>query len=122
MRRVALAVDQAIVLATPVDTGRARSNWLVTVGSPSGRTREPYAPGERLGRGEQANAAGALDQARKAVATHSNLRDIWVVNNVDYIGKLNAGSSRQAPPNFVRLGISAGIAEAKRIRALKRGN
>ena len=33
MRKVALAVDQVAVLRTPVDTGRARSNWVVTLGA-----------------------------------------------------------------------------------------
>ena len=33
LRSVALAVDAAVVLATPVDTGRARSNWQVEIGA-----------------------------------------------------------------------------------------
>ena len=32
-RKVALAADQAVVSGTPVDTGRARSNWIAAIGS-----------------------------------------------------------------------------------------
>ena len=30
----ALTADRVVVLATPVDTGRARANWVTSIGSP----------------------------------------------------------------------------------------
>ena len=110
VRRAVLAIDQAIVLATPVDTGRARSNWLVTLGVGASGTIDPYAPGSRLGVGEANNAAGALAQARTAVASRVPEQTVFITNNVDYISKLNAGSSPQAPPLFVQAGLAAGVA------------
>jgi len=110
VRGAVLAIDQAVVLATPVDTGRARSNWLVTLGIGASNIVPPYSPGSRLGVGESANAAGALAQARAAVAGRRPEQSVFITNNVDYISKLNSGSSPQAPPLFVQAGISAGVA------------
>jgi hypothetical protein len=110
-RKAALAVDQALVLATPVDTGRARSNWRAEVGGAPSGTIQPYSPGDKLGIGEQANAAAAMQQAAGQVAgwRPSSEVPLFISNNVDYIGKLNEGSSKQAPANFVEQAIAAGI-------------
>lgn len=117
VRTAALVVDQVVVLSTPVDTGRARSNWLVSVGVPRGGVIEPYAPGNKLGLGENKNAQGALDQARRAVAVRPEGIPVFIVNNVDYMGLLNNGSSRQAPANFVEIGVerAIGAIQASRI-------
>lgn len=121
VRKAALAVDQALVLGTPVDTGLARSNWLVALGSPTRKTIAPYAPGNKLGLTEQANAAMALAQAAGTVNGRKNEQDIWITNNIPYIGSLNEGSSLQAPANFVELAIMDGINAVKKVRVV-RGN
>lgn len=113
MRKVFLAVDQAVVLATPVDTGYARSNWIATIGSPESSTISPHAPGDNLGIGERGNANGAMSQA-SSVAANRNPDDVmYLANNVNYIGRLNAGSSAQAPANFVEKGMIAGVVASK---------
>lgn len=109
VRTAALVVDQVVVLATPVDTGRARSNWLVSVGVPRGGVIEPYSPGNQLGLGENANANGALQQARTAVLVRPEGVPIYIVNNVEYLPQLNNGSSQQAPANFVEIGVEQAI-------------
>jgi hypothetical protein len=109
IRKVALAVDQAVVHATPVDTGRARSNWIAQLGSPSSEIREPYAPGDGLGASEAANAQAATDQALSAIAQYRSGQEIHITNNLPYIQKLNDGHSAQAPENFVEQAIQAGI-------------
>lgn len=119
VRATAGAVDQAAVLGTPVDKGIARSNWIVTVGVPTDRVIPAYAPGSRLGIGEQANAAQALSQAQTALnRPRQPGTDVFIQNNVDYIERLNAGSSRQAPANFVELAVLAGLATARRRRLI----
>lgn len=112
-RRCFLAVDQAVVISTPVDTGFARSNWRASVGGPASSTISPYSPGNRLGRGEGANAAGAMSQAKAVAAARQPGQTMYLTNNVNYIGKLNAGSSAQAGPNFVERGIVAGLASVR---------
>jgi len=105
VRKVALAVDQSVVLSTPVDKGPARSNWLVSLGSPRGDQIPAYAPGERLGVNEQSNAAAALAQGSSVVGVRKEGQDIFITNNIPYIGKLNDGSSAQAPANFVEKAV-----------------
>lgn len=121
-REAAIAIDQTVVLATPVDTGRARSNWIVSTGGPSGSTQEPYAAGSGLGRGESGNAAGAIAQGRRAIAAKTKRQDIYIQNNLPYIGRLNDGSSAQAPANFVQKAVSVGVSAVRRRKVLRNGN
>ena len=117
-RKVALAVDQTVILATPVDTGRARSNWQVGLGGPQRDVLDPYSPGSKLGLGETANAQAAIQQGAAAVGNRQPGQDIWISNNVDYIGLLNNGSSKQAPAAFVQQAVDAGVALVKGARVV----
>lgn len=102
VRRVALAVDTAVVVSTPVDTGRARANWQVGLGSaPQGSLPEPASPGE--------GATSALTRAQNVVATYRGTGTIHIINNLHYIEALNNGHSRQAPAGFVGIAVVAGI-------------
>jgi hypothetical protein len=115
VRAVFLLVDQAVVLATPVDTGRARSNWRASNNAPISTTIAPYAPGNRLGLGEGANAAAAMAQARAAAAARKSGETMYITNNLPYIELLNANYSPQAPSRYVEQAIQAGlVAAAKR--------
>lgn len=109
VRQCALAVDQALVLGTPVDTGRARSNWIVSVGQPVLTDRPPYAPGSLLGLNETANARAAIDHAKSVILQRQPEQTIYITNNVPYIEKLNRGYSAQAPAMFVERAVEAGI-------------
>lgn len=101
VRRVALAADQAVVVATPVDTGRARSNWLVTIDAPDPREIPPYSQDDGAG---SARAAVAQGQAAIAAFAAGN-RAIYITNNLPYIERLNQGSSAQAPASFVQQAV-----------------
>lgn len=116
VRKVAIIVDQNVVLATPVDTGRARSNWIVSVSSPETNEIDPYQPGEQLGVGESGNAQSAINQALGQIAVRKNNQDIFIQNNVEYVKYLNEGSSKQAPANFVQLAIANAITTAKTLK------
>lgn len=109
VRRAALAVDATVVLATPVDTGRARSNWQANLSGPAQGTQDPYAPGVG-GNTAGANTQAALDQARATIASHRPGQAIHITNNLDYIGKLNDGHSAQAPAGFVQTAVLRGLA------------
>lgn len=123
VRAAALAADAAVVTATPVDTGRARSNWLVEIDLPANGTREPYAPGSKLGLGDSANLSAAIEHAAERISGFNieNNSEIHITNNLHYIGDLNNGTSRQAPENFVQIGVSA-AAEKVRQSRLVQGN
>lgn len=120
-RRVFLAMGTEIIRGTPVDTGAARSNWQGGVGGPKRNVIPPYAPGSHLGIAETANAQGAIDALEATVAGSFTDEPLWLSNNLFYITKLNAGSSKQAPANFVQLGIMAGVREVRRPRTLHVG-
>jgi hypothetical protein len=107
--QVAARVEEALVRATPVDTGKARSNWLVSNGSPMEDEIEPYSPGSKLGISEDANAEAAIQQGKEAITQHPSGEDIFIRNNVDYIERLNDGWSKQAPALFVELGIQQAL-------------
>lgn len=116
VRRVALAVDQAVVFATPVDTGRARSNWIASVDKVFFGTVKPYAKGEKLGLGERANAQAALSQAAQVVAGYKLGSVVYIANNLPYIRALNDGWSAQAPAGFVEAAVQAGSKAARDIK------
>lgn len=115
VRACALAVDQQVVTASPVDTGRFRSNWLASLEVPVAITTQPYSPGEGGSTGG-ANSAAAMAQANSVIASRQPGQDIWISNNLPYAQRLNDGYSRQAPANFVEQGIRNGIAELRRAK------
>ena len=82
-----------VIIATPVDTGRARHGWNITVGSPSS-----IIPPE--GNYTMPNIA---EHGYETIVSVSPDQVIYITNRVHYIEKLNAGSSRQAPARFVEL-------------------
>ena len=122
---VALAVGSDIVDATPVDTGKARSNWVARVGSPTAVVRRPYAPipsrwrppyAQGPGRGETANAAAAKAQHRAAFSrlTPGKDHDLYISNVLPYIDRLNSGWSRQASSGFIARAITSGTSRGIR--------
>lgn len=115
VRQVALAADSAVVTATPVDTGRARSNWIVGINSDPNNPIDTYSPGQ-FGSTAGANVAAALAQAQTEVSKVNNGDTVFISNNLDYIGKLNNGSSAQAPANFVIAAVRAGVDAVRRAK------
>jgi hypothetical protein len=115
-RQVALAVDQAVVVGTPVDTGTARSNWIVSLGEAVDNVIEPYAPTSKGGVNETANARAAMAQGEKEIRQSKPEEAIHITNNVDYIEPLNQGHSAQAPAMFVESAVDAGVQAARNAR------
>lgn len=91
---------------TPVDTGWARTNWVPSIGQPFSGTAGTRSLAEQgsLDPNPQANGIAALASQYKL-----GLGDIFISNNVDYITKLNDGSSRKAPRYFVQAAIEKQI-------------
>lgn len=93
VKEAATAFLEVMVLHTRVDTGKARSNWIVTTDAPNIGVIDPYFPYKKhshadgLGAAEQPNAAAALaagayaiDSFRIGVDT-----DLFITNNVPYL-------------------------------------
>lgn len=119
VRRVAIVADQAVVSGTPVDTGRARSNWVAQVGANFSGVIDAYVPGQGGSTGAQ-NIQAALDQAEAVISQYESGFDqfISISNNLPYIGELNNGSSAQAPANFVEIALAEAVAAINRSRII----
>ena len=96
MKKTILGVDQALVLATPVDTGRARANWRPSIGVMITETL-PEPAGPNIGTGAAIKAGQDVAEAYNGDGSPV----VHITNNLPYIQYLNQGSSQQAPANFV---------------------
>lgn len=113
VRKCALAIDGAVVMATPVDTGRARSNWQVSLNSPASGTLATEDP----------SGQAAIAQGRSVIAGYQKPGGaIHITNNLPYIGRLNDGWSAQAPAGFVIKAVLVGIAAIRGAKGIVTGN
>lgn len=104
--RLALEIHATVVPRTPVDTGWARANWTISVGT---FPENPF--GERIrGEGVRQAVADSNLVTSRILAYNLTLGDVYILNNVPYIGDLNEGTSRQAPAMFVEMAIDHGLA------------
>lgn len=94
---VALRLHRSIVLKTPVDTGRARGSHAVSYSSPRPSSGGINSVGQTL-------ASGAATIASRA---QSPYEIIYIASSLPYIGKLEFGSSRQAPEGMYRVSIAS---------------
>lgn len=113
-RDAAAAAGDAAVTHTRADTGLARSNWDATIGVPSNDVRPPYAPGAKLGIGEQGNRIGAITQHRAVLAGWNAIKGpMFITNSVPYIRYLNFGGRNVAPGNMLALARQAWVLAIK---------
>lgn len=120
VRKVALAIDQALVMSTPVDTGRARANWQVDQLEPSKTTIEFGTSSKEVD--VVARGAAAGDFAIKAAIAKTrgfNGSVLYITNNLPYIIPLNNGHSQQAPLGFIEAAILNGIRAVRDVQMLE---
>lgn len=119
MRKTVITVASAVALRTPVDTGRARSNWQTQIGSAAGGVINNFAKGSKGTTG----AAAVAQVTSQAVAEMERLKvsdtDVYISNNLVYIDALNKGSSQQAPAGFIQSAIMAGLSAIRKSRLVK---
>ena len=96
-----------IVARTPVDTGRLSNSWRPTVNRPSKSS-------------QKASPAAIFKTVSNAKLGDS----IYLVNNLPYAQKIEAGSSKQAPTGMVRVTVAEyqKIIEENVIKAKRGGN
>jgi hypothetical protein len=100
VRKVALDIYEKVTVKTPVDTGRARGNWNVSMGSPdlSVNNKATRAKRARLKKGDGEKV-------------------IFITNNLPYINALENGHSDQAPSGMLAVTLNeveAGIRDVIR--------
>lgn len=83
VRKIALDALREIVLATPVDTGRARGNWIVTLDAPAKHSTLLRDPG----------GGRAIAEGTDVIMGKAGGRDvtIYIINNLVYIRVLEFG-------------------------------
>lgn len=96
VRKVGIDMFSRTVERTPVDTGRARANWNVSIGSASFRVSE------------ETDKGGESTKARIRNALHDwKQGDIYLMNSLPYIRRLEYdGWSGQAPQGMVRITVA----------------
>ena len=111
-KKIVLEALRRLIQKTPVDTGRARLNWQVTIDHPA----EGQLDLRKFDKAKKAAAvvdAPPLSMVGQEVITEAVgvLRSlppfemVWISNNVDYIEFLEHGSSQQAPEGMLAVTI-----------------
>lgn len=102
LKRVAFDTFGRIVMKTPVDTGRARVSWNITIGTP-----DPSVAPEGQHPAMNRVSAEAKAGAALATLTERGVLDVPILisNNLPYILELENGHSTQAPEGMVALSI-----------------
>jgi hypothetical protein len=109
VRRAAIAADEVLVLSTPVDTGRARANWIPSVGKPI------------LAELQSTDKSGneTMAKAHAVVAGWTRLLGpIYYANSLPYIQRLDEGYSAQAPNGMTTGAITAARAQLQAAKLL----
>jgi hypothetical protein len=91
-KRVAFDVFARIVRKTPVDKGRARASWTISVNN-ADRTVQP-----------DGQASYPVPQVGALNVQPGD--SIWISNNLPYIVKLEEGHSQQAPAGMVAVSLA----------------
>ena len=95
-RLIGLKVLRGVVLKTPVDTGRARANWQLSINIPK----------TDIVNSKQKAGAKAITDGNRTLKTIKLGEDIYITNNLPYIGVLERGHSKQAPRGMVALTLA----------------
>jgi len=96
LKKVGFDVLRGVIQKTPVDTGRARSSWELTVDKEN--VNPPPASGTSFNGVGEAIAKGTAELQN--VGPYST---IIVSTNLDYMEYLENGSSKQAPNGMVAI-------------------
>jgi hypothetical protein len=95
-KKIAMEILSRVVLKSPVDTGRFRGNWTVSLNTPD------------LGITDGVDPSGGATIARgsSVITGMREPRVIYVSNNLPYAQRLEEGSSKQAPAGMVAVTLA----------------
>lgn len=102
VRKSALELQAGMIERSPVDTGRFKGNFFVSVGT---QTKETSTRIDKTPIGD-ADRSGALAEAAARLDAWKPGQTIFIVNNLPYAKRLEyEGWSKQAPGGMVRLTV-----------------
>ncbi|EDY5968324.1 HK97 gp10 family phage protein [Salmonella enterica] len=99
MRQVSIKLFRAIILGSPVDTGRFRNNWFAAIGPNHSMETTNYT-------GKEGTAA--INRMTRVVGESRGMgwTELTLTNNLPYAQRLEFGWSKQAPVGMVRVNIA----------------
>lgn len=97
-RGVALRLFKAIILDTPVLTGRLRANWRCSIDEPDTTTTSSV---DRTG-------ASSINEAARIIASSGMLDTVILTNSLPYAARIeyDGWSHTKAPEGMVRLNVA----------------
>lgn len=108
-RAVMLEAARGVIFLTPVDTGRARGNWQLTIegGQPEVTENEDTSLGEAPASASRPPAGPTFNRINAGIgATKGKPFSRYdLVNGVPYIVRLEQGWSKQAPSGMVAITV-----------------
>lgn len=90
-KMLAIDIDAALVMRSPVDTGRFRANWMVGIGAINTETFERFSD---------------VSHEPLINSIKVNGQTIYITNSLPYAQRLEYGWSKQAPDGMVRLTVA----------------
>lgn len=99
-----------VVTATPVDTGRARANWVVSMAAPNLSITQNV---DKTGQATITRGQGVAQRYRETSG-----QSIYICNNLPYIQRLNEGWSAQAPAGYVQAAVQTAVAYLRNRRVV----
>jgi hypothetical protein len=95
VRQASLSVLDSVVKRSPVDTGRFRGNWQLTINTPAAGSLTVT----------DKSGAATIGRGLSALASYKAGPPVWITNNLPYARRLEDGYSDQAPQGMVRLTV-----------------
>lgn len=95
-KKVALEALRRVIFKTPVDTGRARGNWQVSLGVRDDGVLEVTDP----------SGQPTIDKGTRPITDLNRFDIIYIQNNLPYIQRLEDGYSQQAPAGMVAVTVA----------------
>lgn len=100
-KAISMHVLNGVVMKTPVDTGRARGNWIVSLESPvSGTVDKNDKAGSQM-----------IAEGTGIIGSMTEPKTVFVQNNLPYIERLENGYSKQSPAGMVAITVAEISAE-----------
>jgi hypothetical protein len=96
VKKIAFDLFRKVILKTPVLTGRARANWLVSVAEPRSETVDET---DKTG-------IRAIGNVQSVITGWNADSDIYLSNNLPYIYGLERGRSKKAPRGMVKISVT----------------
>lgn len=114
-RKLAQTIALKLIMATPVDTSTALSNWIVSLGQARGRLITAHSVGTK-GSTEAVSSSMAYSMANTVIQRAKVGEIVYITNSVDYIQLLNFGSSPQAERYFIQHAVEDAVEQIKRVK------